>query len=76
VTIGPDMQPAIAQVIETQTAVLHSCQAHTFLLGAPSVPWRVEVTIKPTFSPNKLDPSKSDTRELGARLEAGFLPLG
>jgi len=76
VTIGPDIQPAIARVIETQTAVLHSCQAHTFLLGAPSVPWRVEVTIKPTFSPHKLDPSKSDTRELGALLEAGFLPLG
>ncbi len=75
VTIGPDKQPAIAQVTETQTAVLHSCQAHTFLLGAPSVPWRVEVTIKPTFSPHKLDPSKSDTRELGALLEAGFLPL-
>jgi len=48
----------------------------TFLLGAPSAPWRVEVTIEPTFSPHKLDPSKSDTRELGARLEAGFLPLG
>lgn len=76
VTIGPDKQPALADVLQEESVVLHSCKARTLLLGAPRVPWRVEVTIKPTFSPKELDPSKSDRRQLGAKLEAGFLPLG
>ena len=75
VTIGPDKQPAIARVLQQRSVVLHTCQSRTILFGAPSVPWRVEVTIQPTFSPHTLDPSKSDRRQLGARLEAGFLPL-
>lgn len=76
VTIGPDKQPALAEVTQEESVVLRSCQARTILLGALRVPWRVEVTIEPTFSPNELDPTKSDRRQLGAKLEAGFLPLG
>jgi len=75
VTIGPDKQPALAEVTQVESGVLHSCQAQTLLLGTPGVPWRVEITIEPTFSPNELDPSKSDRRQLGAVLEAGFQPL-
>jgi hypothetical protein len=75
VTIGPDKQPALAEVTQQQKIVLHTCQARTLLLGAPNVPWRVEISIEPTFSPNELDPTKSDRRQLGAVLEAGFLPL-
>jgi len=75
VTIGPDKQPAIAQVTQTKTAILHSCKAVGLSLAAPSGPWRVEVEIEPTFSPQELDPSKSDRRQLGAVFEAGFRPL-
>ncbi len=75
VTIGPDKQPAIAHVTGTQTKILHHCRAKGFALAAPNVPWRVEVTIKPTFSPHDLDPSESDSRQLGAVVEAGFQPL-
>jgi hypothetical protein len=75
VGIGPDKQPAIAQVTQTQTRILHACETDVFLLNPPPVPWRVEVTIKPTFSPHQLDPSRSDRRELGAVFSAGFQPL-
>ena len=75
VTIGPDKQPAIAEVTQTRTAILHSCKLVVIPLAAPSVPWRVEVGIEPTFSPHELDPSKSDRRQLGAVFEAGFRPL-
>ncbi len=75
VTIGPDKQPAIAHVTDSQTKILHHCRAKGFALAAPNVPWRVEVTITPTFSPHELDPSNSDSRQLGAVVEAGFQPL-
>ena len=75
VTIGPDKQPAIGKVTGTQTKIVHQCITTPFLLAAPSVPWRVEVTIEPTFSPNDLDPSHSDRRQLGAQFFAGFQPL-
>ena len=45
-----------------------------FLIPA-TVPFRVEVTIDPTFSPNELDPGASDIRQLGAKPEFGFVPL-
>jgi hypothetical protein len=75
VTIGPDKQPAIAHVTATQTKTLHHCTAKGFLLPVPNRPWRVEITIEPTFSPHDLDPSSSDRRQLGAVVSAGFQPL-
>jgi hypothetical protein len=75
VTIGSDKQPALATVTETQVKMVHQCVATPFLLAAPPVPWRVEVTIEPTFSPHDLDPSHSDRRQLGAVFFAGFQPL-
>jgi FtsH-binding integral membrane protein len=75
VTIGPDKQPAIANVTGTQTKIVHQCVVTPFLLAAPRVPWRVEVTIEPTFSPHDLVPSHSDRRQLGAVFFAGFQPL-
>jgi hypothetical protein len=75
VTIGEDKQPAIARVTNTQTKIVRHCVAVGFALPVPSGPWRLEVTISPTFVPQKLDPSKSDRRELGAVFEAGFQPL-
>ena len=75
VTIGEDKQPAIAHITETKTVVLHHCVADGVVLTAPAVPWRVEVSIEPTFSPHELDPSSSDRRQLGAVLGVRFQPL-
>ena len=75
VTIGPDKQPAIARVTDTRTFLVKDCKANGALLSTPSSPWRVEVAIEPTFSPNKLDPDRSDRRQLGAVLDVDFQPL-
>jgi hypothetical protein len=45
------------------------------LLPPPDAPWRIEVELEPTFSPNEIDPRNSDRRQLGAVMEAGFRPL-
>ena len=74
-TIGPDKQPAIARVTDTRTFLVKDCNANGALLSTPSSPWRVEVAIEPTFSPNKLDPDRSDRRQLGAVLDVDFQPL-
>ena len=60
----------IARVTDQATSVIHSCQVRTFTLETPPHPWRVEVTIDPTFSPSAIDPALGDARQLGAR--AGF----
>ncbi|HLF69109.1 MAG TPA: hypothetical protein VI503_07150 [Gaiellaceae bacterium] len=75
VGIGSDKQPTIARVTQAQTQILHACAANVFTLGTPNGPWRVEVEIQPTFSPNELDPTLSDRRQLGAVFEARFQPL-
>jgi hypothetical protein len=75
VTIGPDKQPAIARVTGMGTFLVPDCKANGVLLSTPNAPWRVEVSIGPTFSPNELDPSKSDRRQLGGVLEVDFQPL-
>jgi hypothetical protein len=73
--IGPDNQPAIERVTETQTKPIYDCKANGFTLGAPSQPWRVEVEISPTFSPHDIDVNHGDRRQLGAVFFAGFTPL-
>ena len=35
---------------------------------ASGKPWRVEVTIKPTVRPSEVDPSSSESRDLGATM--------
>ena len=75
VGIGQDDQPAIAEVTQTKTDIVHACKAVGFSLAVPRGPWRIEVTIEPTFVPRELDPSRSDARELGAVFEAHFRPL-
>jgi hypothetical protein len=75
VGIGPDKQPAIERVTDTRKFRVPDCKANGVVLSAPSVPWRVEVAIGPTFSPRELDPSKSDSRQLGAVLDVKFQPL-
>jgi hypothetical protein len=78
VKVGPvvvkDKQPALGRVDQVRRAVLHSCELKTFVIPA-RVPYRVEVTISPTFSPGKIDPNLGDLRELGARVGFSFIPL-
>ncbi|CAN5171668.1 hypothetical protein BH09ACT13_BH09ACT13_12650 [soil metagenome] len=75
VTIGPDKKPALGRVTSTQTKILHPCTDEGFTLAPPTAPWRVEITIEPTFSPQEIVPSHSDSRQLGATVQAGFQPL-
>jgi hypothetical protein len=73
--IGPDNQPAIARVTEVQEKPLPDCETNGFILAPPAGPWRVEVSITPTFIPHELDVNHSDRRRLGATFTAGFRPF-
>jgi hypothetical protein len=76
VTVGPDKQPAIERVTQTRRFLVPDCKANGVTLSPPGEPWRLEVTVAPTFRPREIDPSKSDNRELGAVIvRAGFQPL-
>jgi hypothetical protein len=76
VGIGPDNQPRIERVTETRRFDLPDCQADGATLSPPKVPWRMEITVAPTFIPAEIDASKSDRRRLGAVVDrAGFQPL-
>jgi hypothetical protein len=66
-------QPALGSVTEVRRGVLHSCKALTFLVPV-TVPFRVEVTIEPTFSPAELDATLTDSRQLGAQPAFSFVP--
>ncbi len=67
-TVGIDEhdQPAIGRVTKTVHDVINSCETLSYALQAPGGPWRLEVTISPTFVPRELDPTQPDARELGA----------
>ena len=76
VGIGPDKQPRIDHVTETRHFDVPDCKAQGITLTPPNVPWRMEITVSPTFVPKDIDPRKSESRHLGAVIEqAGFQPL-
>ena len=76
VGIGPDKQPRIEKVTETRRFDVPDCEANGATLSPPNVPWRMEITVAPTFVPAEIDASKSDRRRLGAVIDrAGFQPL-
>ena len=76
VGIGPDNQPRIERVTETRRFDVPDCEASGTTLSPPDEPWRMEITVSPTFVPSEVDPSRSDNRRLGAVIErAGFQPL-
>jgi hypothetical protein len=76
VGIGPDKQPRIERVTETRHFDVPDCESAGITLTPPNVPWRMEITVAPTFRPKDIDPSKSESRYLGAVIdEAGFRPL-
>lgn len=74
IVVGPTRQPALGRVQAVKTGIVHQCKVLPFLIRV-KVPFRVEVTITPTFSPRDVDPASSDVRQLGARPEIGFIPL-
>jgi hypothetical protein len=78
VKVGPvvvrDKQPGLGRVAQIRRDVIHSCELKTFVIPT-SVPYRVEITISPTFSPAKIDPALGDLRELGAQVGFSFIPL-
>jgi hypothetical protein len=77
--IGADKQPAIGRVIKTTRLAIHSCINPEILLCStkllfrnPGRPFRIEVSITPTFSPHTLDPRSSELRNFGARVSYSF----
>jgi hypothetical protein len=76
VGIGADRQPRIERVTQTRTFDVPDCNADGATLSPPKVPWRMEITVSPTFVPREVDPGSSDNRRLGAVIDrAGFQPL-
>ena len=77
VGIGPDKQPRIEGVTETRRFLVPDCEAKGATLSPPKVPWRMEITVSPTFVPREIDPiGSSDSRRLGAVIDlAGFRPI-
>lgn len=70
---GPDKQPHIGRVTEVRRWVIHSLSRAKFVIPAPRPPFRVEVTVRPTFSPSDYE-GESDRRELGAQVGYLFIP--
>jgi hypothetical protein len=78
--VGTDRQPAIGRVLETKTTTIHAC-GHPDLtcstglsFRSPGVPFRIEVTVSPTFSPSDFDP-RADRRHLAVQLVYSFLAV-
>jgi hypothetical protein len=76
--VGRDKQPAMGRVLETHRLSIHSCIDPTRLMCAtgvpfknPGVPFRIEVTVSPTFSPHDYDP-RADARHLAVQLSYSF----
>jgi hypothetical protein len=75
VRAGPAVASGTGAAIGRETAratlTLHRLQRRVVVLPVPRAPWRVEVTVTPTFSPSTY--GLSDTRQLGAVVT--FQPL-
>jgi hypothetical protein len=77
VGVSPDKEPTIAHVTAVARRVIRPCSATGAALSVPGGPWRMEVSITPTFVPQEVDPARfSDRRHLGAVVtRIGFEPL-
>ena len=71
---GKDKQPALGKVVAVRRLLIHSREYRRFLIPAPKGPFRVEVTVNPTFVQSELDPRIGDVRHLGAQVGFGFVP--
>jgi hypothetical protein len=57
---------ALGRVTATRTWVAHSGRARAFVLRTPPPPFRVEISVSPTFSPSQF--GSPDTRQLGVQV--------
>jgi hypothetical protein len=71
---GKDKQPGMGKVLATRQFWIHSREQRTFLIPAPKGPFRVEVSVTPTFVQSQLDPRIGDVRHLGAQVGFSFVP--
>lgn len=75
--VGPDKQPALGRVLETKHVTIHACGRVELVCATgvsfrnPGVPFRIEVTVTPTFSPHDYDP-RADARHLAVQLSYSF----
>jgi hypothetical protein len=58
--------------IDRKRVVIHAGETHNLTLRTPKPPFRVEVTVDPTFSP--ADFGQGDARDLGVQLSYSFEP--
>ena len=72
--IGEDKQPALGSVTETREWTVGAGKERTFAIPTPKPPFKVEVTVDPTFVPAQLDPTSGETRHLGAVVDYRFEP--
>jgi len=62
----------LAKVLAVRRWVVHRLAQRTFVFGVPPPPVRVEVRVRPTFSPAQF--GLADDRQLGAQVSFGFEP--
>lgn len=72
--IGEDKQPRLGAVTAERRFAIHSKGFRELSIPTPRPPFRVEVTISPTFVPAELDARLSDRRKLGAKVSYRFVP--
>ena len=74
--IGPGALPTLGRVTAVRTWTLRALAQKTFRIPTPAPPFRVEVTVSPTFVPGDLDPRSGDRRKLGAQVAYRFVAAG
>ncbi|MDX6489305.1 MAG: hypothetical protein QOK13_1920 [Gaiellaceae bacterium] len=67
-----DKHPALGQITGVQRILLKTHTYRVLYLRTPKPPFRVNVTIDPTFVPSDLDPRQGDVRHLGAQVSFAF----
>jgi hypothetical protein len=72
IRVGPARAGAIKRVTAERRWVVHSSAKRTFTLRTPKAPFRVELSVSPTFSPSSF--GVPDTRQLGAQVSFTFFP--
>jgi hypothetical protein len=67
---GSDRQPHLGRILAVRRWVVHSGLQRVFSIPTPKPPFRIEVSISPTFSPS--DYGGSDRRQFGAQVGFDF----
>jgi hypothetical protein len=67
---GEDKQPHLGPVTAVRRWVVAAGAERQFVIPTPRPPFRVEVSVAPTFSPH--DYGESDRRQLGAQIGFNF----